>query len=194
MARTLPVLSLLVGALACGEGVPAASDAGTDASDVSPEPPDPIPEEGPLEGMTAAHNEIRGNAEPRPDPPLAPLLWDPHLAAIAQRWADHLAHELECPFPLPHSDGPYGENLAWIYNQTTTGPGVVLSWGDEQRHYDYDDNTCSFICGHYTQIVWRTTERVGCGRADCPSDDDVPWEVWVCNYDPPGNIGGQRPY
>jgi hypothetical protein len=45
------------------------------------------------------------------------------------------------------------------------------------------------VCGHYTQIVWRNTKSVGCAVARGKGV-----EVWVCNYDPPGNYAGQRPY
>jgi len=45
------------------------------------------------------------------------------------------------------------------------------------------------VCGHYTQIVWRDTKQVGCGVAR-----DNRREIWVCNYDPPGNWVGHRPY
>ena len=45
------------------------------------------------------------------------------------------------------------------------------------------------MCGHYTQVVWRKSLRVGCGMATCGAT-----EVWVCNYDPAGNWDGERPY
>ena len=45
-------------------------------------------------------------------------------------------------------------------------------------------------CGHYTQVIWRNTQRVGCGVAVCPNGA----EIWTCNYDPPGNYLGQNPY
>jgi hypothetical protein len=48
-------------------------------------------------------------------------------------------------------------------------------------------------CGHYTQVVWRNTERVGCGYSTCQAQG-FNFEVWVCNYDPPGNFIGQAPY
>ncbi len=44
-------------------------------------------------------------------------------------------------------------------------------------------------CGHYTQVVWHSTETVGCGKASCGSE-----EVWLCNYNPSGNWFGQKPY
>ena len=41
--------------------------------------------------------------------------------------------------------------------------------------------------GHYTQMVWKGTTRLGCavrkGRK---------WDFLVCRYSPPGNVVGQR--
>jgi pathogenesis-related protein 1 len=177
MARPLLTTTL---ALLCGFG----------CGDDGFTPIAPVEEDGPLAGMTDAHNEIRANAQPPPDPPLEPLVWDSQIAGFAQHWADHLA-DLGCPFPLPHSSNAYGENLYWGFGAPTTGPDAVRAWGGEQVYYDHEEDSCSFICGHYTQIVWRGTRRVGCGTSACPEDDV---QIWVCNYDPAGNIAGQRPY
>ena len=61
-----------------------------------------------------------------------------------------------------------GENLAYRYG-TSYRPDLksavedaVKSWADEVKDYDYENNKCSKVCGHYTQIVWATTEAVGC--------------------------------
>ena len=63
---------------------------------------------------------------------------------------------------------------------------------------DYATNTCSDVCGHYTQIVWRSTGFLGCGIENCtrnsPCGASFPnWSLVVCNYQPRGN-NGQRPY
>ncbi len=55
------------------------------------------------------------------------------------------------------------------------------------------------MCGHYTQIVWRSTQKLGCGIKVCtknsPFGASFPtWTYVVCNYQPPGNIIGQKPY
>ena len=85
----------------------------------------------------------------------------------------------------------YGENLYWSYNKSPDSKMVVDAWGSEIKDYDYATNTCNpnKVCGHYTQVVWRDTKEVGCGVAYCGKE-----QVWVCNYSPPGNFVGQKPY
>jgi pathogenesis-related protein 1 len=68
----------------------------------------------------------------------------------------------------------------------------VSAWASEAAYYSYDTNTCTGVCGHYTQIVWRSTARVGCAKQDCPSLAFR--STIVCNYAPGGNYVGQKPY
>jgi hypothetical protein len=88
-----------------------------------------------------------------------------------------------------------GENL-----YASTAPQapscVVESWASEAEFYDYGSNSCSGVCGHYTQIVWRDTERLGCAFTNCPHLDifDGPGQFWVCHYAYPGNYIGEKPY
>ena len=83
---------------------------------------------------------------------------------------------------------------AWV-EAYATPEEVVGAWASEDAFYDYDANACAADqqCGHYTQIVWRETERVGCGASTC-TIDGFDGLFWVCNYDPPGNFVGERPY
>ena len=41
--------------------------------------------------------------------------------------------------------------------------------------------------GHYSQMIWPTTTRLGCAIASGPRSD-----VLVCRYAPAGNIDGRR--
>ncbi|KAK2998900.1 hypothetical protein RJ639_023346, partial [Escallonia herrerae] len=43
------------------------------------------------------------------------------------------------------------------------------------------------MCGHYTQVVWRNSVRLGCARVQSNSG----WWFIACNYDPPGNYIAQ---
>jgi pathogenesis-related protein 1 len=132
------------------------------------------------DSMLAAHNSIRRSVGvPR-------LVWSERLANFAQEWADHLATHRQF---FHRRNSPYGENLFEITGASASPTEVVNDWASESRNYQYRSNACRGVCGHYTQIVWRDTQRVGCAAARRGRT-----EVWVCNYDPPGNFVGRRPY
>jgi uncharacterized protein YkwD len=130
--------------------------------------------------MLAAHNAVRATLSIRP------LTWSDALAARAQDWATTLLARGEF---IHHPKSPYGENLFEIDGATASPEQVVEAWAAESRDYDYATNKCRKVCGHYTQIVWAATTKVGCGVAR-----NARREIWVCNYDPPGNYIGKRPY
>ncbi|KAL9238529.1 hypothetical protein vseg_012935 [Gypsophila vaccaria] len=113
--------------------------------------------------------------------------WDDQVAAYAEQYAS--MRMSDCA--LEHSSGPYGENIAQGYD-SLTGTYAVQMWVDEQQYYDYSSNTCADgqQCGHYTQVVWSNSVRVGCARVQC---DNGGYFV-TCNYDPPGNYPGEWPY
>lgn len=118
-----------------------------------------------------------------------PLSWSNDLAAYALDWANTLKDQ-GCD--IEHRDpNQYGENLAWAGGAHLSPETVVNLWGAEEAFYNYDRNSCKRgeVCGHYTQLVWRDSRSVGCAVAHC-SDS----EAWVCNYDPPGNVIGEKPY
>ena len=131
--------------------------------------------------MLRAHNAVRAQVG------VPPLGWSSQLAAVAQNWADTL---LRTGRFAHQTDNRYGENLYEISGATAWPAQVVAAWADEARDYDIRNNSCgSDECGHYTQIVWRTTRFVGCAVAG-----DSERQVWVCEYDPPGNVIGYAPY
>ena len=144
-----------------------------------------------LEGTTAAHNAIRAAHG------VGPLTWDPALAAIAQNWAERCT-DVQQPIGLvDHNEGRsdtypeyVGEN---IYGSSggASGTDAVALWAEEEADYDYASNSCNGVCGHYTQIVWRTTTKIGCGIHDCAGLQYG--STVVCDYAPGGNNGG-RPY
>jgi uncharacterized protein YkwD len=112
----------------------------------------------------------------------APLVWSARLEAHAREWAAHLAAN-GCN--LAHSNSDYGENIAAGTGGTLTPSSVVELWYGERAHYDFARGGFSMRTGHFTQLAWRTTTHLGCAVASCPSFD-----VYVCNYDPPGNVQG----
>ena len=111
-----------------------------------------------------------------------PLTWSPKLAAVAQAWAEHL-RDHRCGFD--HSRSRYGENLAAGSTGMLDAAAIVGMWTEERAGYDFARGGFSMDTGHFTQVVWRGTTQVGCGSVTCNGMD-----VWVCNYDPPGNVAG----
>ena len=144
------------------------------------------PETGRFTGITAAHNRVRARLD------IAPLAWSPELARFAQAWADKLARKgcrLQHRPPSGADKQRHGENIFSMSGDSPSADAVVDEWAAEVKNYDPKTHRCKGVCGHYTQVVWRKSLRVGCGMATCGDT-----EVWVCNYDPAGNWDGERPY
>lgn len=125
-----------------------------------------------------AHNRVRAkHCAP-------PLTWSKKLADIAQKWANTL-RDKGCVFG--HSPGAkYGENLAAGTQGALDPTSTVDMWYDEIKLYKFPNGGFSMQTGHFTQVVWRSTQQVGCGHVTCKGND-----IYVCNYDPPGNWEGQ---
>jgi hypothetical protein len=136
--------------------------------------------------LLAAHNRERVAAG------LPALSWDPALAAEADGWARKLA----AAATLEHSEGDdEGENL-WLGTKGAYTPEQMVGlWVEEKANYrpgpipavsrtgEFED------VGHYTQLMWRESDRVGCAVAAGRGD-----EVLVCRYRQPGNVEGERAF
>ena len=111
---------------------------------------------------------------------VGPVTWSTTVAASAQNYAN------TCP--SGHSSGSgYGENLAWATYPASIET-VVSWWYSEEPKYDYNNPGWQSEAGHFTQMVWKGTTEIGCGMAHCTSGK---WPyVWVCQYNPPGNVIG----
>ncbi|GMI89129.1 hypothetical protein like AT4G30320 [Hibiscus trionum] len=120
---------------------------------------------------------------------MRPLVWDARLARYAQWYANQ--RRKDCA--LRHSNGPYGENIFWGSGNGWTPSQAAVAWVSEKKWFNYWSNSCAGgqQCGHYTQIVWGRTKRIGCAKVVCDGRRGV---FMTCNYDPPGNYIGERPY
>ena len=87
----------------------------------------------------------------------------------------------------PNND--YGENIYYASGMDVTPQKVVDKWASELSVFKYEPFTGNRGDGHYTQIVWSTTQTIGCAMASCGQQ-----QIWVCNYDPAGNMTGDYPY
>ena len=62
-----------------------------------------------------------------------------------------------------------------------------MAWYDEVDRYNYNNPGFSGATGHFTQVVWKDTKKLGCAISNCPGQGDI----YVCHYDPAGNYAGQ---
>ncbi|CAI8583091.1 unnamed protein product [Vicia faba] len=129
-----------------------------------------------------AHNAARSQVGVRN------IVWDNTVAAFAQNYANQ---RKDCRLIHSGGGGRYGENLA-MSTGGLSGTDAVRLWVDEKRDYNYNSNSCANgkVCGHYTQVVWRNSARLGCAKVRCNNGGTFV----TCNYDPPGNYVGQKPY
>mmetsp|Transcript_13750 Transcript_13750/g.26382 ORF Transcript_13750/g.26382 Transcript_13750/m.26382 type:complete len:409 (-) Transcript_13750:139-1365(-) len=109
------------------------------------------------------------------------LSWSTELEKVAQDWANKLARE-NCA--MYHSNHPSGENLGRGYRSIND---AVTAWYEEEELYNYNNPGFSSATGHFTQVVWKGTENLGCAIATCSNGR----KIYSCNYDPPGNYRGR---
>ncbi|NYH99947.1 CAP domain-containing protein [Cupriavidus plantarum] len=107
----------------------------------------------------------------------------------------------------------YGENLSFGY-PSRTGKEAAQQWYCESKVYDFnnpspklageDDSGTIFgdacdpannpkkVTGHFTQMIWKATTRLGCARNTCALGT-TQGTLWACEYDPPGNFNAAQP-
>lgn len=146
--------------------------------------------------LVDGHNRVRARVRPPARPPLPNLTWSAEIAAAARDWAEG------CRFRHSGQRGKLGENLfAMSGNEPDAAvlAAAVRSWAAESADYDSARDACRSgkVCGHYTQMVWRDTRWIGCALARCERGSPFgtgSWSLVVCNYAPPGNYRGRKPY
>lgn len=162
---------------ACGTD-PAGPNGGDDDNPGAGEPTE-------LAGITAAHNAVRA------DVGVAGMTWNSELAALATGFI------ADCQFEHSGQNERsgvagfdyIGENLFSSGGFQPTGQEITDAWASEKADYNYENNSCNGVCGHYTQIVWRSSTDLGCAMKECGGGYIV-----SCEYGPGGNFIGERPY
>ncbi|HAF41477.1 MAG TPA: Fis family transcriptional regulator [Sphingobium sp.] len=140
--------------------------------------------------MLDMHNEERDSLG------LAPLEWDDALAADARAYARTMART----GVFAHSNRasrsvPSGENL-WMGTRGLYDYEVMVGgFLDEKRLFRRGGRLPNISTtgrwqdvAHYTQIIWRTTRKLGCALGEGAGNDYL-----VCRYFPAGNAFGQGP-
>jgi uncharacterized protein YkwD len=115
------------------------------------------------------------------------LKWSADLAAKAQAWANKCTNAHE---------GGGGENLAFFFPAgQSNATAFQNSWYCEVQWYDFNNpklvggfkKGCDApVNGHFTQVVWKGTTQLGCGKQTCTMNGQT-GTYWVCKYAPGGN-------
>lgn len=187
MNRTLLYIAIMVAGVALvlllyfgrKSGMPDSSDR-SDSSGTSGTS-SPLPHST-KEQFLKLHNDYRYKAK------APPLKWSKKLAQNAQAWADHQKNNEGCLMRHPESAveeqkflNDQGQNIAHFVGTPGSPAACVQGWGP--RECDMYNSPGASGTGHFTQMVWKDTKEVGCGKATCGNAT-----IWVCNYSPPGNV------
>ncbi|XP_060977955.1 GLIPR1-like protein 1 [Dama dama] len=143
------------------------------------------------------HNEARTNVSP-PAANMKYMSWDEALAKTAEAWAKRCKfNHNSCSTQVFKCHPTFqlaGENL-WLGPLTASVTKFAVDmWYDERKFYDFNTKSCSKICGHYTQVVWASSFKVGCAVAICPNLGSPDTALFVCNYALVGNYPNVSPY
>lgn len=118
------------------------------------------------------------------------LTWDKDIESIAQSWADKLAKQGS----ISHSTNTYqgsklGENcFSCGGNNCLDSYDPVDDWYSEVSSHNFNSPENS-AAGHFTQVVWKKTKKLGCGIGT--TSGAMPQYFVVCNYFPSGNSNGE---
>jgi pathogenesis-related protein 1 len=153
-----------------------------------------------INAFVDTHNQARsGPLNPPPSPALPPVSWDAILADAVYNYAIRCQGTMGLLSHNANRSGDYqalggsgyvGENI-YGSTGTSTPAGAMMLWMAEADDYDYASGNIG-SAGHYTQVVWRASVRIGCAIVDCPAL--TYHNTVICDYAPGGNITGQRPY
>lgn len=133
-----------------------------------------------------AHNKRRKSWHASYGVSYVPLQWSTILEKEAQEWAERLLST--CGGPVVH-DGRtgYGENLASNFGTGRDGEErspeeLLIRWADREANKDPPYNL------HLSQVLWRSSNYVGCGMASRKyGNDGGMCHTQVCRYARPGN-------
>lgn len=114
-----------------------------------------------------------------------PLIYDTEISKFSTEWAKTLLNNAK----FEHSTNKnYGENIAIVYSKKDYPAFVKATdlFYNEYKLYNYSDPKFSYETGHFTQLVWISSKRVGIGMVS-----NNTFKVLVVNFYPFGNVAGE---
>ncbi|KAM6216430.1 glioma pathogenesis-related protein 1-like [Rhynchocyon petersi] len=146
-----------------------------------------------IKDCVGIHNRFRSQVYPTASNMLY-MTWDPALAQIAKKWAStcQFKHntQLASYNRLHPNFTSLGENIWSGSVSIFSVPLAITRWYNESKYYDFETRTCKKACGHYTQVVWAHSYKVGCAVQFCGTVSGLTFPNvahFICNYGPAGN-------
>src|SRR5438270_1491594 len=136
--------------------------------------------------ILAAPNAVRARSG------VAPLVWDNALGNAAAFYAAQMAFTGRFEHSNRRARVGTGENLWMGTHGVYPIEAMVGGWASEKRWFvpgvfPANSRTGNWEdVGHFTQMIWPTTTRVGCALAATARTDYL-----VCRYSGAGNIDGR---
>lgn len=171
------------------------------------------------DGILNKHNDLRAMiSKPCTASDMETLVWDDTLATESQAYADKCVGDHD-----PDAAVKFGENL-WMLTSSSNYKssdviGAVQEWYDEIKDVEWIKNsdgeyaeakskagtagcaspdTANGNCfiGHFTQVVWAKSNKVGCGVKKCTpmtvsGQSYSAGALLVCRYTPAGNAAAK---
>ncbi|GLH15865.1 Venom allergen 5 [Gryllus bimaculatus] len=107
----------------------------------------------------------------------------------AAEWAAVLARENRFAH---RPESTYGENIYCHWSSDVEAASeigakdAIQAWYNEMKDFEFGSEPRSLKSGHFTQVIWKGSRKLGIGRAR-----DGGRVLIVANYDPRGNFIGQ---
>ncbi|XP_051952825.1 GLIPR1-like protein 1 [Xyrauchen texanus] len=150
--------------------------------------------------VKAHNNAHRSRASTTPAASARSMSWDNELAKGARDRARHCRASYN-PM-LAHFGHPLlgwmGENI-WlgVPFSAFSVENAIQRWSREGA-YSYRNSNCSRLCGHYAQLMWSTSFKLGCAVNVCTKgiknfSSHPESTIFVCNYGDTGHVHGITP-
>ena len=131
------------------------------------------------EEALARHNFFRAHHNAKA------LVRSAKLERIAQEAAEYMVKINNFHFPdEKYNDENIGMNLFWQYGPFD-GISITDYWYDQRSKYDFNKPGYVENAGGFTQLVWKSTKKMGCGYS-CKGLECY----GLCTYYPAGNYHG----
>ncbi|XP_054018119.1 GLIPR1-like protein 1 [Dryobates pubescens] len=156
-----------------------------------------IRDRGFIRECVQVHNSLRSGVQPSASN-MRYMSWDAALARTARAWAKRCIFEHNTYLSEGHQGHPnftsIGENLWAGTYQAFNVSSAINAWYDEVGSYNFATQKCTKVCGHYLQVVWDYSYKIGCAVTYCKEVAGIPDAAYfVCNYSPCGNLP-RKPY